>query len=649
GARVPAQIQRMAAEEVLAAVFPDAAACLDNIQGARQLPEHPLVDQALKDCLEEAMDLPHLVPYLQRVFAGEVKSIARDTPEPSVFCHEILNSAAYTFLDDAPLEERRTRAVYTRRATEARSADDLGALDPQAIARVREEAWPTAGTADELHDALMLSGFLRAGEAAAGWRALLDELVAAGRAVDAGGYWVALERYDELAAVVPLGAAPDMPERLRRTWTAEDAARELVRARMEVLGPVTARSLADSLRLADTALVDMALAALEAEGRVLRGRFTPGADGPLEWCDRRLLARVHRYTLGRLRAEIAPVTAAELMRFLLHWQHVAEQQRVKGVGGLGARRARRARVRLRAADHRHAVPERPRRLGARHARDVGEDAAAQLADRADATRAFGAVARPGRRRPRRPELGRARGARGTAGARRIVLPRDRRRHRPAPDASGARARRARGRRPGHGGQLQRAARPARAFGKAQAPLAPARHADRRGHRGPMGAARGGRERARRGQGREDRARAARALRGGVPGAARARVAPAGMARARGRLPASRGPRRDPRRALRRRLRGRAVRAPGRRRPAPRGAQAREDRRDDGALRGRPAEPRRDRHAGSACPRDRGEPRAAPRRRADRRARRRRAAPPGALGLRRRCAAHALLAPLGRAG
>ncbi|HZR67872.1 MAG TPA: DEAD/DEAH box helicase [Burkholderiales bacterium] len=336
GARVPAQIQRMAAEEVLAAVFPDAAACLDNIQGARQLPEHPLVDQALKDCLEEAMDLPHLVPYLQRVFAGEVKSIARDTPEPSVFCHEILNSAAYTFLDDAPLEERRTRAVYTRRATEARSADDLGALDPQAIARVREEAWPTAGTADELHDALMLSGFLRAGEAAAGWRALLDELVAAGRAVDAGGYWVALERYDELAAVVPLGAAPDMPERLRRTWTAEDAARELVRARMEVLGPVTARSLAHSLRLADTALVDMALAALEAEGRVLRGRFTPGADGPLEWCDRRLLARVHRYTLGRLRAEIEPVTAAELMRFLLHWQHVAEEQRVKGVEGLAA-------------------------------------------------------------------------------------------------------------------------------------------------------------------------------------------------------------------------------------------------------------------------------------------------------------------------
>jgi ATP-dependent helicase Lhr and Lhr-like helicase len=338
GARVPAQIQRMAAEEVLAAVFPDAAACLDNIQGARQLPAHPLVDQALRDCLEEAMDLPKLVPYLQRVFAGEVRCVARDTPEPSVFCHEILNSAVYTFLDDAPLEERRTRAVYTRRATEARSADDLGALDAAAIARVREEAWPSAGTADELHDALLLAGFIRADEASAGWRALFDGLAAAGRAFDAGGFWVAAERFDELAAVVPQAVVPDIPERLRKSWTREDAVRELVRSRMEVLGPETARSLAGSLNLPETGLADIALAALEAEGGVLRGRFTPGLSdaAPLEWCDRRLLARIHRYTLSRLRAEIEPVTAAELVRFLLHWQHVAEEQRVKGIEGLAA-------------------------------------------------------------------------------------------------------------------------------------------------------------------------------------------------------------------------------------------------------------------------------------------------------------------------
>src|SRR6266446_3933006 len=335
GARLPAQIQRMIAEELLAAIFPDAAACLDNIQGARELPRHPLVDQAIRDCLEQAMDLPRLVRVLERVFAGEIKCIARDTPEPSVFCNEILNSAVYTFLDDAPLEERRTRAVYTRRTTEARSADDLGALDPAAIERVREEAWPTANSADELHDALLLAGFIRAGEASSGWRVLFDELIAAGRAFDAKDFWISVERFDELNAAVPQPTIPAIPERLRKSWTREDAARELVRGRTEVLGPVTARGLADSLGLADAALIDGALLALENEGKLLRGRFTPGA-AQLEWCDRRLLARIHRYTLNRLRAEIEPVSAADFMRFLLYWQHVAGETQVKGVEGLAA-------------------------------------------------------------------------------------------------------------------------------------------------------------------------------------------------------------------------------------------------------------------------------------------------------------------------
>src|SRR6266699_2420769 len=335
GARLPAQIQRMIAEELLAAIFPDAAACLDNIQGARELPRHPLVDQAIRDSLEQAMDLPQLVRTLQRVFAGEIKCIARDTPEPSVFCNEILNSAVYTFLDDAPLEERRTRAVYTRRTTEPRSADDLGALDPAAIERVRDEAWPTVNTADELHDALLLAGFIRATEASPGWRTLFDELVTAERACDAGGYWISVERFDELNAIVSQSTIPAIPERLRKSWTREDAARELVRGRTEVLGPVTARGLADSLGLADAALIDGALLALENEGKLLRGRFTPGA-AQLEWCDRRLLARIHRYTLNRLRAEIEPVSAADFMRFLLYWQHVAGETQVKGVEGLAA-------------------------------------------------------------------------------------------------------------------------------------------------------------------------------------------------------------------------------------------------------------------------------------------------------------------------
>jgi ATP-dependent Lhr-like helicase len=421
GARVPAQIQRMNAEDLLQGVFPDAAACIENIQGAREVPDHPLVNQAMRDALEEAMDLPQLTQILERVTSGAIECIARDTPEPSVFCHELLNSAVYTFLDDAPLEERRTQAVYTRRSTEPRNADDLGALDPAAIQRVRDEAWPYADTADELHDALLLAGFIREDEVVsprrrgegdsanlpmagltnpapcgkevgvrenqAHWPALLQTLIEAGRAHRSGGFWVAVERFQELDALVPQAEKPVIPERIRKEWTVEDAARELVRSRMEVVGPITPRALADSFlhsgvrrndeRLAR--LVDGALLALESEGRAMRGYFTPRAavhphpnpfpqhegegtvshvlqderegtllhgvknDGDrtavgdeLEWCDRRLLSRIHRYTISRLRAEIEPVNAADFTRFLLHWQHVAEEQQVSGVEGLAA-------------------------------------------------------------------------------------------------------------------------------------------------------------------------------------------------------------------------------------------------------------------------------------------------------------------------
>jgi ATP-dependent Lhr-like helicase len=293
GARVPGQLQRMYAEDVLQGVFPDAVACLENIQGAREVPEHPLVDQAMRDCLEEAMDLPGLEKVLKRIFAGELRLVAKDLPEPSVLSHELLNSAVYTFLDDAPLEERRTRAVYTRRSTEPRSADDLGALDPAAIERVREEAWPVANTADELHDALMVAGYFEDSEIEPHWRALLEELNLRIRKIQ--NRWYAVERKD-------------------------DSAEELLASRLEVLGPVAAPE-------------DALLLALEGQGRILRGRFS---SNELEWCDRRLLARIHRYTLNRLRAEIEPVTAAEFMRFLLTWQHVAGEDRLSGAEGLAA-------------------------------------------------------------------------------------------------------------------------------------------------------------------------------------------------------------------------------------------------------------------------------------------------------------------------
>jgi ATP-dependent Lhr-like helicase len=297
GARVPNQVQRMASEDVLQAVFPDAVACQDNLQGAREVPDHPLVNQALRDALEEAVDAKGLERVLERLWAGEIRTVARDLPEPSVLSHELLNSAVYTFLDDAPLEERRTRAVYTRRATEVRSADDLGALDPAAIERVRREAWPLANTPDEMYDALMVAGYIRESELAQGWRELLAQL--GPRAVKKDGAWLAHER-------------------------ADDDPVELLASRLEVLGPVTEISLAG---------ISTDLLALESQGRILRGRFTPGAR-EIEWCDRRLLARIHRYTLSRLRAEIEPVAAADFLRFLTHWQHVAGEDAVRGAEGV---------------------------------------------------------------------------------------------------------------------------------------------------------------------------------------------------------------------------------------------------------------------------------------------------------------------------
>ena len=337
GRKVPPQLQRMQAEDLLAAVFPDAAACFENIEGEREVPPHPLVEQVIEDCLVEAMDLARLEDIATRIFAGELTLLARDVPEPSPLTHEILNARPYAFLDDAPLEERRTQAVRTRRALEPSAANDLGALDLVAIERVRAEAWPDASSPDELHDALLTSGYLTDAEFArqTDWAPMLDALERAGRAARNIGFVFAIERLPELRVILPavaLECTIALPESCAREWSREDALRELVRSRLEIAGPVTAATLAHSLGV-DALEVEAALVAIETEGLVMRGTFTPGS-AEREWCERRLLARIHHYTLNRLRAEIQPVAAAEFMRFLFRWQNVEPDAQKAGLEGL---------------------------------------------------------------------------------------------------------------------------------------------------------------------------------------------------------------------------------------------------------------------------------------------------------------------------
>ena len=304
GRKVPPPIQRMRADDLLAAVFPDQAACAENLVGEIRIPDHPLVNETIDNCLHEAMDLDGLIAILKRMEEGTLKTVAVDTAEPSPFCHEILNANPYAFLDDAPLEERRTRAVQLRRSLPPADAAGLGALDPAAITEVAEQSWPVVRDADELHDALLTLVLLPPVEE---WRGYYDELARAGRASTVGGHWVAAERRDRTGDTLAV-----------------------VRGWADSIGPFTAAGLAARLTL-PVSDVEIALAQLEGEGLILRGNFT-GTEH--EFCHRRILARIHRQTLGGLRREIEPVSSAGFMRFLCRWQHLSPGARLHGVDGL---------------------------------------------------------------------------------------------------------------------------------------------------------------------------------------------------------------------------------------------------------------------------------------------------------------------------
>src|SRR6185437_2771238 len=333
GAKVAPQLQRMKSEDLLATVFPDQVACLENIVGERRIPEHPLVDQTLQDCLFDAMDLDGLIALLKKLESGAVRVVARDLTAPSSLSAEVLGARPYAYLDDAPLEERRTQAVSSRGLGGAERAEDLGKLDADAIAGVREEAWPQPRDADEMHETLLSLGAVNGDEAHGnvGWQSWLDQLAAARRATCLDGrLWAAAESLPMWRVVLPdasLHPAIEAPREFAdKAWTREEALVEILRARLGCLGPARVASLAETFFLPPTDIA-LALAALEREGFAMRGRFMPDASmqDSEEWCERHLLARIHRRTLQRLRREIEPVEPRDFMRFLCHWQHVAPE------------------------------------------------------------------------------------------------------------------------------------------------------------------------------------------------------------------------------------------------------------------------------------------------------------------------------------
>ena len=339
GKKVPPPIQRMRSDDLLAAVFPLSVGCQENVSGPIEMPDHPLIQQTVRDCLDEAMDVPGLVDVLERVDDGEIRLHARDSTEPSPMGHEIIGAKPYAFLDDAPLEERRARAVMLRR-TLPEHARDLGALDPSAIERVREEARPAPRDAEEAHETLSALVAV-ADDVVEPWRARVEELRDAGRAAVAqterGPVWLAAESIKLIELLFPgTPTHPELhlPDGIATKVADRDAARlRLLRGHMETTGPVTPTALAARTGLEPTD-IERGLQQLEAEGQILRGSFTGRAAESSEFCDRALLARVHRYTLERLRREIEPVSAQDFMRFLLRWQHCTPDTKLHGKAGL---------------------------------------------------------------------------------------------------------------------------------------------------------------------------------------------------------------------------------------------------------------------------------------------------------------------------
>lgn len=345
GKKVPPNIQRMLADDLLAAVFPDAAACQDNLAGQDiVLPDHPLINEAMKDALTEALDIDGLIILLRNIQDGKIQCIAKDTPLPSAFAHQILNANPYAFLDDAPLEERRARAVQMRRFLPDSVLEEIGRLDMAAIEEVQQQAWPDLRNADELHDMLQtliaFSPDLPISEhqpIPTLWQDYFAELHASNRAVETTintkKVWLAAEKAKTFSAIYPNANLLSVPEIEKNPQQAEDGILTMLRGWMHQLGPTTSEELSQLLQLPLNE-IEQALIRLETTGLILRGQFRTPTLASLEWCERRLLARIHRLTLEKLRKEIQPITETQFIKWLLNWQHVAPGTQLQGENGL---------------------------------------------------------------------------------------------------------------------------------------------------------------------------------------------------------------------------------------------------------------------------------------------------------------------------
>ncbi len=341
GKRVAPQIQRTRSDDLMANVFPQAAACFETIVGDIQIPDHPLVREVMKDVLTEAMDIDGLVEILRGIEQGTIRCLAVDTPTPSVFAHELINAMPYAYLDEAGAEERRARATTLRRGLPSTAPNEPRHLDQAAIDTVRAELWPDLRDEHELHDLLLSLVLLPLAfldtEKAAGWPLFYERLARNNRVqtieVHGKPCWIAAERLPAIASFTAQNSPGTEPV------TDSEHILQCVQGWLQILGPVTASSLS-TLTSLPAAEIFKALLAMEMQGLALRGAFEHPAltsfdpDHEIEWCERRILQRIHRLALGTLRKAVEPVTPSIYLRWLLGWQHLAPQTQLAGEEGL---------------------------------------------------------------------------------------------------------------------------------------------------------------------------------------------------------------------------------------------------------------------------------------------------------------------------